>query len=297
MDFFAVIYPLLDQLWYLLPLLLLAILIKSPWFKGMLGEWFINLSIRLFLDQREYHLLKDVTLPIPQGSTQIDHVIVSRFGIFVIETKNMKGWIFGNPTHKSWTQQIYRRKHSFQNPLRQNHLHMMTLKSLLGVADHQLHSVIYFIGDCTFKTPMPDNVMNRGLIRHIKGKTTQVLTPAEVMQVVETIQQGRLAANWQTHRQHVAQLKARHSGSPRKPLSAKAVPDEKRAAPSPVTAQPLGDQSPTCPRCGNTMVLRTASRGENRGNQFWGCRGYPTCRGMLTLGKTRHGATTQDTRA
>ncbi|WP_429148147.1 NERD domain-containing protein [Aeromonas rivipollensis] len=297
MDFFAVIYPLLGQLWYLLPLLLLATLVKSPWFKGMIGEWFINLCIRLFLDQREYHLLKDVTLPIPQGSTQIDHVIVSRFGIFVIETKNMKGWIFGNPTHKSWTQQIYRRKHSFQNPLRQNHLHMMTLKSLLGVADHQLHSVIYFIGDCTFKTPMPDNVMNRGLIRHIKGKTTQVLTPAEVTRVVETIQQGRLAANWQTHRQHVAQLKARHSESPRKPLSAKAVPDEKRAAPSPVTAQPLGDQNPTCPRCGNAMVLRTASRGENRGNQFWGCRGYPTCRGMLTLGKTRHGATTQDTRA
>ncbi|MFQ2107853.1 nuclease-related domain-containing protein [Aeromonas rivipollensis] len=297
MDFSAVIYPLLGQLWLLLPLLLLAILVKSPWFKGMIGEWFINLSIRLFLDQREYHLLKDVTLPIPQGSTQIDHVIVSRFGIFVIETKNMKGWIFGNPTHKSWTQQIYRRKHSFQNPLHQNHLHMMTLKSLLGVADHQLHSVIYFIGDCTFKTPMPDNVMNRGLIRHIKGKTTQVLTPAEVTRVVETIQQGRLAANWQTHRQHLAQLKARHSESPRKQLSAKAVPDEKRAAPSPVTAQPLGDQNPTCPRCGNTMVLRTASRGENRGNQFWGCRGYPTCRGMLTLGKTRHGTAIQDTRA
>ncbi|MGE6276721.1 NERD domain-containing protein [Aeromonas media] len=297
MDFFAVIYPLLGQLWYLLPLLLLATLVKSPWFKGMIGEWFINASIRLFLDQREYHLLKDVTLPIPQGSTQIDHVIVSRFGIFVIETKNMKGWIFGNPTHKSWTQQIYRRKHSFQNPLRQNHLHMMTLKSLLGVADHQLHSVIYFIGDCTFKTPMPDNVMNRGLIRHIKGKTTQVLTPAEVTQVVETIQQGRLAANWQTHRQHVAQLKARHSEAPRKPLSAKAVPDEKRTAPSPVTAQPLGNQSPTCPRCGNAMVLRTASRGENRGNQFWGCNGYPTCRGILTLGKTHPGTATQDTRA
>ena len=39
-------------------------------------------------------------------------MIVSRFGLFVIETKNMKGWIFGNPTQKSWTQQIYRRKHS-----------------------------------------------------------------------------------------------------------------------------------------------------------------------------------------
>jgi restriction system protein len=296
MDFTTLIAPLLSPLGYLLPLLLIAILINTPWFKGMIGEWFINVSIRLFLDQREYHLLKDVTLPIPQGSTQIDHVIVSRFGIFVIETKNMKGWIFGNPAHKSWTQQIYRRKHSFQNPLHQNHLHMMTLKSLLGVSDHQLHSVICFIGDCTFKTPMPDNVMNRGLVRYIKGKTTQVLTPAQITRVVEIIQQGRLAPNWQTHRQHLAQLKARHGGAPRKPLSAAAVPDE-QGIPSPVSAQPLSDQSPTCPRCGHVMVLRTASRGENRGNQFWGCSEYPTCRGMLTLGKTRHGATTQDTRA
>ena len=297
MDFTAVIAPLLSSLGYLLPLLLIAVLIKTPWFKGMVGEWVINLGLRLLLDQREYHLLKDVTLPIPQGSTQIDHVIVSRFGIFVIETKNMKGWIVGNPAHKRWTQQIYRRRHSFQNPLHQNHLHMMTLKSLLGLTDHQLHSVICFIGDCTFKTPMPDNVMHRGLIRHIKGKTTPVLTPAEVIRVVETIQQERLAPNWQTHRQHVAQLKARHGEAPRKPLSAATQPEEKGKVPSPVTRQPLDDPSPSCPRCGNAMVLRTASREENRGHQFWGCSGYPTCRGVLTLAKTRHGAATQDTRA
>lgn len=181
MDVTSLLAPLLTKLWFVFPLLLLAAIVKSPWFKGMVGEWFLNLCLGLFLDKREYHLLKDVTLPISQGTTQIDHVIVSRFGLFVIETKNMKGWIFGNPAHKSWTQQIYRRKHRFQNPLHQNHLHVMTLKALLGLADQQLHSVIYFIGDCTFKTPMPDNVMNRGLIRYIKEKTTQVLTPADII--------------------------------------------------------------------------------------------------------------------
>ena len=149
MDVTSLLAPLLTKLWFVFPLLLLAAIVKSPWFKGMVGEWFLNLCLGLFLDKREYHLLKDVTLPISQGTTQIDHVIVSRFGLFVIETKNMKGWIFGNPAHKSWTQQIYRRRHHFQNPLHQNHLHVMTLKALLGLADQQLHSVIYFIGDCT----------------------------------------------------------------------------------------------------------------------------------------------------
>ncbi|WP_429057363.1 NERD domain-containing protein [Aeromonas jandaei] len=284
MDFTHVIAVLLGQLWYLLPLLLIATLIKTPWFKGMIGEAFINLGIRLFLDQREYHLLKNVTLPTPEGSTQIDHVLVSSFGVFVIETKNIKGWIFGNPAHKSWTQQLFRRRHSFQNPLRQNYLHIMTLKSLLGLADHQLHSIIYFIGDCTFKTPMPDNVMNRGLISYIKGKTTPVLTPAEVIRVFDTIQQGRLAANWQTHKQHVAQLKARHSNTPRPPLPVTATPVVNQVINAlPTIPEPTTKQPPRCPRFGNLMVLRTTKRGDNRGNQFWGCSRYPKCRGITTL--------------
>jgi len=284
MDFTPVIAVLLDQFWYLLPLLLIATLIKTPKFKGMVGEAFINLGIRLFLDRQEYHLLKDVTLPTPQGTTQIDHVIVSRFGLFVIETKNIKGWIFGNPAHKSWTQQLYRRRHTFQNPLRQNYLHLMTLKSLLGLADHQLHSIIYFIGDCTFKTPMPDNVMNRGLIRYIKSKTTQVLTPAEVTRVIDTIQRGRLAANWQTHKQHVAQLKARHSEVPRPRLSVVTMPVVNQVVnAAPTITESLTQANPLCPRCGNPMVLRTAKRGDNRGNRFWGCSGYPKCRFIVNL--------------
>ncbi|WP_421300047.1 NERD domain-containing protein [Aeromonas veronii] len=284
MDFTPVIAVLLGQFWYLLPLLLIATLIKTPRFKGIVGETFINLGIRLFLDQREYHLLKDVTLPTPQGTTQIDHVIVSRFGLFVIETKNIKGWIFGNPAHKSWTQQLYRRRHTFQNPLHQNYLHLMTLKSLLGLADHQLHSIIYFIGDCTFKTPMPDNVMNRGLIRNIKSKTTQVLTPAEVTRVIDTIQRGRLAANWQTHKQHVAQLKARHSEVSRPPLSVAAMPVVNQVVnAAPTITESLTQANPLCPRCGNPMVLRTAKRGDNRGNRFWGCSGYPKCRFIVNL--------------
>ena len=285
MDITAAIAPLLTQLWFLLPLLLIATLLKTAWFKGMVGEWFINLCIRLFLDKREYRLLKDVTLPTPQGSTQTDHVIVSRFGLFVIETKNMKGWIFGNPTQKSWTQQIYRRKHSFQNPLHQNHLHMMTLKSLLGLSDNQLHSVIFFIGDCTFKTPMPQNVMNRGLIRYVKGITTPVLAESEVAHVVDTIQQGRLAANWQTHRQHVTQLKTRHADPSANHVSTREPVRQSVANPPSQSVSPPDNPPPICPRCGSTMVLRTAGRGDNKGKPFWGCHEFPTCRGTRALMK------------
>ncbi|EPC3541863.1 NERD domain-containing protein [Aeromonas hydrophila] len=283
MDVTALMAVLLNQLWFLLPLLLLATIAKSPWFKGMIGEWLLNLSIRLFLDRQEYHLLSNVTLPLEQGSTQIDQVIVSRFGVFVIETKNMKGWIFGDPRHKRWTQQLFRRRHGFQNPLHQNYLHLMTLKSLLGLADHQLHSIVYFIGDCTFKTPMPENVMRRGLVSYIKSKTTPVLSTADVVRIVDTIQQGRLTASWQTHRQHVTELKARHADASANHVSTRAPVRQSVANPPSQSVSPPDNPPPTCPRCGSTMVLRTATRGENKGNQFWGCSGFPKCRGVTLL--------------
>lgn len=65
-------------------------------FKGILGESKVNLGYWLLLDNKIYHRMNNVTLPLASGgSTQIDHIIVSRYGIFVIETKNYKGWIFG----------------------------------------------------------------------------------------------------------------------------------------------------------------------------------------------------------
>ncbi|MDX1757907.1 MAG: nuclease-related domain-containing protein [Marinobacter sp.] len=96
MDFAPVLQPVFNALWYLIPLAFLAGVIKSSWFKGKLGEFLVNASARLFLDKNRYHLIKNVTLPTEDGTTQIDHIIVSRYGVFVVETKNMKGWIFGN---------------------------------------------------------------------------------------------------------------------------------------------------------------------------------------------------------
>jgi hypothetical protein len=52
----------------------------------------------------DYHLLNHVTLPVSDGTTQVDHILVSRFGVFVIETKDYQGWIFGSPDSRQWTQ-------------------------------------------------------------------------------------------------------------------------------------------------------------------------------------------------
>jgi restriction system protein len=102
--------PLVSDYWWLIFLFIFVLFLKSPFMKGVLGEFLVNLAAKFFLDKNIYQLFKNVTLPTEDGTTQIDHVIVSRYGVFVIETKNMKGWIFGSPQQKNWTQKIYRQK-------------------------------------------------------------------------------------------------------------------------------------------------------------------------------------------
>jgi restriction system protein len=81
----------LSYAWYIVPALIVAVILKSPWFKGVMGEFVVNVSTKLLLDRSKYHLIKNVMLSTEDGSTQIDYIIVSRYGVFVVETKNMTG--------------------------------------------------------------------------------------------------------------------------------------------------------------------------------------------------------------
>lgn len=181
--------------------------------KGWIGESVGALSQKLRLDGTIYHSINNVTIPTKDGTTtQIDHVIVSRFGVFVVESKSMKGWIFGDAKSAQWTQSLPGgRKFRFQNPLRQNYRHTKALSEFLGI-DHRLfHSVVMFWEDCQFKTPVPENVLSTGYTAYIKSKT-EILFPQEemVLAIRDAIQAGRLPPTWATRRQHIDALKKRH---------------------------------------------------------------------------------------
>jgi len=183
-------------------------------FKGVLGETVINVAMWLKLEKDLYHRLNNITLPLANGgSTQIDHVIVSKYGIFVIETKNYKGWIFGNEAQRQWTQVIMGRKYKFQNPLRQNYLHIKTLADLLALEMSYFHSMIAFIGECELKTrdELPEHVLTNGMVSYVKKKQDEILTEDEVKSIVEQIESNRFSKSWRTNREHKAYLKDKHS--------------------------------------------------------------------------------------
>lgn len=159
---------------------------RSAKVKGRVGEAIVSVGGLKRLDPKVYRVFNDLVLPRPdgKGTTQIDHVVVSVFGVFVIETKNYAGWIFGDENARFWTQTIYGKKSRFQNPLHQNALHVRALAQETGLPASAFHNLVFFIGEATLKTALPPQVMTRGLVSHIRSHQAVLLTADEVAQVI-----------------------------------------------------------------------------------------------------------------
>ena len=216
--------------------------------KGWLGEAQGALAHALYLDPKIYVSLNNVTIPTQGGTTQIDHIVVSRYGIFVIEAKNMNGWIFGDATSRQWTQNLFGQKTRFQNPLHQNYRHTQALSEFLGITPDHIHSLVMFWGECEFKTQLPPNVIERDYIAHITSKETVLFTDREVSTIVTAIKTGMLPQSWTTRREHIQSLKARHGSTT------------------------------ICPKCGSPLLRRIAKSGPRQGQPFLGCASFPKCR-------------------
>ena len=262
----------LMQFWFVVPFFVLVSVVKSRWFKGMFGEFLVN-RLLAQLPENEYTIIKDVTLPTETGTTQIDHIVVSKFGIFVVETKNMKGWIFGSTHQKQWTQKIYRHTSKFQNPLQQNYKHVKTLEVVLGCNPKLIHSLIVFIGDSRFKTEMPSNVTYaRGCLNYIDQFSDVVMSDSEVEQAVDMLNTIKLKRGLVTnlkHRKHVREI-----------VENKQVKQAVHGKNTIYTHQ-SDEVSQSCPRCGSEMVIRERKRGTNVGQKFWGCSSFPKCRKVI----------------
>lgn len=86
--------------------------------KGIIGEKSVS-SLLYFLDYSKYKVINNVVIKNGEITSQIDHTIISDFGIFVIETKNFKGWIVGGEKSEFWTQIMFKNRNKFYNPLLQ----------------------------------------------------------------------------------------------------------------------------------------------------------------------------------
>jgi len=212
--------------------------------KGWTGELRTRQAQSLFLDPNQYCAFNDLIIYVDGRSTQIDHVLVSKYGLFVIETKNMTGWIFGTVDDERWTQVIYGTYYQFQNPLRQNYMHTKSLSHFLRIEHNKIYSLVVFWGKCQFRTLMPENVLSNQFTTYVKSKKDVLLSEDEVYRVRRELQRLKDNTPFVVALSHAQSLKRRY------------------------------ESNTICPKCGGHLLKRTSYKTRLK---FIGCENYPGC--------------------
>ena len=243
--------------------------------KGSQGEYLIWDSLQQFPGYKKF--LFNCYLPKRNGeSTEVDLILLHESGIYVFESKNYSGWIFGTETQQYWTQSLpgrYGQAHKvkFFNPILQNQAHLKWLGEYLGIDSHFFYSCIVFGDECTLKditlTSGRHYVTNRSnlfaaISSHIQLSITK-LSPEQI---------DSLYAKLFPLTQVDAEQRAQHI------KEVKEIQHKQEVAAQAPVASAQGSQDGICPLCGGRLVLRTATRGANAGNKFWGCSNFPKCR-------------------
>lgn len=214
--------------------------------RGRRGER--RISSRLLSLSSEYHVFNDVYIEVQGHSVQIDHIVVSRYGIFVIETKNYAGWIYGNDESGFWIKNMYGNKYQFRNPLKQNYSHVKSLRALLGVPESKFIPIVVFLNGATLKCDTTGIVIySHQLRRTILDHSIPIFSDAEVEKMITLLSSSRIVEK-NRRSDHVYKIKGDIN--------------EKQA---------LID-SGICPRCKGKLVVRRGKYGE-----FLGCSNFPQC--------------------
>ena len=236
---------------YLLIMIVIIIIVRSPKIKGIIGEKSVSHQLSK-LDKGKYFILNDIVIPSTDGkTTQIDHVVVSPYGIFVIETKNYRGWIMGEEHSQYWTQVIYKRKERLYNPIRQNYGHIKALEAVLSdFRNLSFISIVSFSirADLKVKVSSSEVIYTVNLLKTIAKYKDPVLSNDDVQRIVHVIQAESLKDK-STKKDHVKALKSQLEENVSKVAKSE------------------------CPKCGGNLIERTGKYGK-----FIGCGNYPKCR-------------------
>lgn len=187
-------------------------------YRPIITGWFGERKIRRILDSldsKKYRCFHDVLLPIDGETTQIDHILFAGDRCFVIETKAHDGWVFGSAHDKTWTQML--NKHSkfrFQNPIRQNHKHLLAVRNF--VEGLTVTGVVVFTRG-TFKSDRIDAVLYPKELKRFLLNNAKV-EPFNNRDAVESLMSAMIIEK-SAHRAHVRRLQAKHGGRWRVPVA------------------------------------------------------------------------------
>ncbi len=231
-------------------ILIIAIvfILRLPVVKGAIGEFIVKTVIGTTVEapQNPKFIINNLVLETAPGKTsQTDHVVINTNGVFVIETKNYSGRIYGTDAQNNWTQVLKygKVKNHFYNPVKQNLAHTYKIKELISDKYPVYPLVVFVKGNIRFIKSQ--NVYSiGGLVRRLKQSTGRQLSFDEMKSVYDILNTQNKSDVISNH-EHVQNIKRTQSN--------------------------IADN--VCPRCGGTLIVRHGKNGI-----FIGCSNYPKCR-------------------
>lgn len=230
-------------------LIVLYIILKIyyPKFRGFMGEFWVKLELKK-LPKNKYVVLNDIMIKDEKGTHQIDHVVISGFGIFVIEMKNYYGLIKGKEYDNKWCQYLGKNKSYFVNPIHQNFGHIKSLSNLLKLDDK------YFVSIICFSNQAKVDVKSSSIVTQVDYLKSEILKHEELLidndiKELENIIISNNIEDKSLRKQHVKDIRIKINNN-----------------------REL-ENSIICPKCGNELVEKNGKYGK-----FIGCSNYPKCK-------------------
>lgn len=228
----------------IIPLIIIFIVfivyLKRPETRGKFGENRVKRVIGETIENEQY-VINDLIILNEGTSSQIDHVVINPRGVFVIETKNYSGEIYGSENQREWTQVLAygKVKNKFYNPLKQNATHVYNVRKIVG--DLPVHSLVVFVQNNT-RHIKSNNVISLSSLKGALRSGASVLTKKQMKKAYRLLVDSKAEI---TTKEHVENIRTQQRSLERG----------------------------ICPRCGGKLVLRDGKYGE-----FWGCSNYPKCK-------------------
>lgn len=189
---------------------------------GMLGEYLIYDRLRKLKGYKKW--IFNCYIPKDNGeTTELDVILLHESGIYLFESKNYSGWIFGTETQQYWTQTLPKgrgrsEKNRFFNPIIQNKVHLKWIQNYLGNLSWPIYSYIVFSERCTLKdinlTSNQHFVINRydilPAVRKTAKKAEIWLTPGDIDALYEKLYPLTQLSEAEK-KQHIENIKRKHS--------------------------------------------------------------------------------------
>lgn len=205
---------------------------------------------------QEYLVVNDViipdqtTVPGEKHTTQIDHIVVSPYGIFVIETKNYSGWIFGSEESKRWKETFRTTQGSFfYNPIKQNWGHAYALAEHLQLDIRLFKPIVVFSDICELHVEATTPVVHMSQLKGLILDYRQEMIPRDDVAFIFNRLRNLSIVGEAVENRHIQSIGER------------------------LTEKEMAMRNGRCPRCGGELKLRSGRFGS-----FYGCSNYPKCR-------------------